>query len=108
VVAARVVEVAAGTLASVALVTAFETDVPASHVAVVHLIGWAAIHLVPVTPLTAARPVIVAFGLAASTAPLAVAVAIAVVIAVLDLARCAMGLTMMSRVAAGPVSETTP
>jgi glycosyltransferase 2 family protein len=97
VVAARVVEVASGTFASIALVTAFGTDVPASHVAIVHLAGWAAIHLVPITPLTATRPAIVAIGLAVAAAEIPVAVAVAVVIALLDLARCALGLAALAR-----------
>ena len=90
---AKLVEVAAGAFGSVAVVTAFNAPVPASHVIVIHLVGWAVVHLVPVTPAAAARPAIIAIGLAASGAALPVAVAVASLVATVEWAGRELGLT---------------
>ena len=50
---------------------------------VIHLVGWAVVHLVPVTPATAARPAIIAI-LAGSGAAFPVAVAVASLVATVE------------------------
>ena len=88
---AKLIEVAAAALGSVAVVGTYNAAVPASHVVVVHLVGWVVVYLVPVAPATAARPAIIAIGLAASGAALPVAVA--VVVATVEWAGRELGLT---------------
>jgi hypothetical protein len=87
---ATLVEIAAGALGSIAAVTAFDAAVPASQVALVHLAGWALVHLLPVSA-PAARPAIIAIGLAASGAPLPVAVAVASLLATIEWSGHVMG-----------------